>query len=135
MGKRIIDISDIVVKLRAINTSSNIAPWWIFFWEPWGDKEDNYVIVRLVSDNWDDVRIARLEFKVVAGTQWWTPTELQTIIKSLSDEITWNTCNNIFDFDWFKVLYVDYDNSFWPQIDDRNRLYMRADFLFTYARN
>lgn len=128
-----ISVTDIVKELRTLNTSNNIV-WAVYFGEPWREINTNYVVVRLISDVGEIIWNARLELKVIAWTQATTPTDLEEIIQKFIDAITWDNCNKIFDFSWFKVKSVKYENQFWPNRDDNNRLFMRCDFVFTYSR-
>jgi len=99
-------------------------------------KSENYITVRLLSDNWSDIRIARLEFTFIAGDQATTPKSLFDMFEIVNNNIVWDieTCTVKFDFDDFKVTFVDMWSTFWPEINNENRLFIQSDYLFKYWR-
>lgn len=131
----IIEVEKIVEQLRIINLSANIAPWGIYYGNPWREKDQDYMTVRLAWDTWSFVGRARLVVKAIAWSQSSSPTNLHNMIRQLSDLITGSEfeCNQIFNFSWFKVKYVEYNWSSWPYINN-NRLYVDSEFFIIYAR-
>ena len=130
---RQIEVDRIINRLNTVPAITGVFPWWIFFGKPWIPPNQNYCNIRVVSDNSKFInKIARLEFRVIGGSKDTPPAELFDAVHILAEEIAIESCNKIFNFDWFTVWKVNEDSVFWPDYDANERPVILKDYLFTY---
>jgi len=127
MLRQEIDYNKIVSVLKNTQAISDITTE-ITFWEPVTEPNEIQVILTQITDKpYEDVFIARVEFRLIWKDQDTTFTEL----KNLAIELK-NVLLNTIEFDWFKCRKI-YQGSASPNMRWENNIPIFAlDFIFEY---
>lgn len=138
MANKVFRCDKFVDFLKANPTISAAIPWWILFGEPIRDDTQNntqkptYLIVRIVSDDGDDLnKVARIELRLVAS-RLAVPADLIDIFETINSELI-KKCGGIVQLsNSFTTHSIDEATMYWPDYDTLNRLVMYKDYLIYY---
>lgn len=109
-------------------------PWWVRFGDKLKDPTDLTMVIRVVSDEWDEfTKLARIEAKLLLN-RWWTPSSMIKAFDTINTIILDKTdAGRPRLIDWFEVMDIEEWTMFWPDYDLQDRQIMTKDYLFYYA--
>ena len=134
-----VDVWKIIQYMKTITDITDIVWQNIFYWEPSRESDVNtdiYIIINEISETPDfSQRRARLEFRFL----WSKDTVKKTALKStcwiVTDNLSFNNCNWVKDFDWFSVSSFIEWNSAWPFRDSNERNLLIKDYIVTFFKD
>ena len=134
-----VDVWKIIQKMKTITDITDIVWQNIFYWAPIKSSDidkDIYIIINEITEIPDfSQRNTRLEFRYLGNNDSVKKTSLKNICWIVTDSLSFDSCNWVQDFDWFKVSSFIEWNSAWPFRDDKDRNLLIKDYIVTFFKD
>ena len=134
-----INVWNIIQYIKTKTAITNICWTNIFFGEPWrlADVNTNiYIIVNVISQIPSyATRTTRLEFRFCSKTDTIKKQELIDLQNLTTQYLSFESCNWVRDFNWFKVTSFIEWNSFVILRDNLERNILIRDYLITFIKD
>ena len=134
-----INVWKIIQEMKTITDITDIVWQNIFFWQPkkeWDINTDIYIVINIISQVPSfSQRQTRLEFRFLSSKDTIKLTDLINICWIVTDNLSFNSCNWVKDFNWFSVSSFIEWNDFLPFRDSNERNLLIKDYLINFFKD
>jgi len=134
-----VDVWKIIQKMKTITAITDVVWQNIFFWQPIkeSDVDTNiYIAINIISQVPSfSQREARLEYRFLSSKDTVKLTDLINICWIVTENLSFDSCNWVKDFNWFTVSSFIEWNEFLPFRDDNNRNLLIKDYIVNFFKD
>jgi len=134
-----VNVWKIIQEIKTITDITDIVWQNIFFWEPKKESDistDIYIAINIISQIPSfSQRQARLEFRFLTKKDTVKLTNLIDICWIVTDNLSFDSCNWVKDFNWFTVSSFTEWSEFRPFRDNNERNILIKDYFVTFFKD